>query len=125
VLLEHLNAALRHYRQAMDLFPAGDHEHRARTEYQLGNIYSRAGDTGQALRHYQQAIHHHEARGDIFGAGLTRYDIAILLGNVGRMGDALLYARAALDNFQRTGLGAASYTDDARHLIAGLEQRNR
>ena len=43
VLLEHLNAALRDYRQALDLTPADDHEERAITENQLGLIYSRAG----------------------------------------------------------------------------------
>jgi tetratricopeptide (TPR) repeat protein len=124
VMLEHLNDGLRHYQQALDLFPAGDHEHRAITENQLGNIYARAGDTGQALRHYQQSIHHKEARGEIFGAGTTRYNIALLLNEDGRTGDALLYARAALDNFQRVGPGAASRADLARQLIANLELRN-
>lgn len=125
VLLEHLNAAVRHYRQALDLLPIGDHENRAIAENQLGVIYDRAGDTGQALRHYQQSIQHKETRGDIFGAGLTRYNIALLLEEGGRTGDALLYAHAALDNFQRVGPGAASNVDDARQLIAGLEQRSR
>ena len=49
-----------------------------------------------------------EARGDIFGAGQTRYNIALLLDDAGRTGDALLYARAALDNFQQAGPGAAA-----------------
>jgi tetratricopeptide (TPR) repeat protein len=125
VLLERLNAALRHYRQALDLAPAGDHESRAIAENQLGLIYRRAGDTGQALRHYQQSIQHKETRGDVFGAGQTRYNIAVLLDDDGRTGDALHYARAALDNFQQAGPGAASYADRAQQLIAGLEQRSR
>ncbi|HEY1347159.1 MAG TPA: tetratricopeptide repeat protein, partial [Streptosporangiaceae bacterium] len=125
VLLEQLNAALGRYGQALDLLPTGDHENRAITENQLGNIYSRAGDTSQALRHYQQSIQHKEARGDIFGAGTTRYNIALLLEGADRTGDALLYARAALDNFQQTGPGAASYADLARQLIAALEQGSR
>ncbi len=125
VLLEHLNAALRYYQQALDLTPADDHEKRAITENQLGLIYRRAGDTGQALRHYQQSIQHDEARGNIYGAGQTRYNIALLLAGVGRTSDALLYARAALDNFQQAGPGAASDADAARQLIADLEQRSR
>jgi tetratricopeptide (TPR) repeat protein len=125
VLLEHLNTSLLHYQQALNLFPADDHEHRATTEHQLGNIYSRAGDTGQAMRHYQQAIQHREARGDIFGAGETRYNITILLVNAGRTSDALHYARAALDNYQQAGPGAASRADSARQLIADLEQLSR
>jgi tetratricopeptide (TPR) repeat protein len=122
VLLEHLNTALGHYQQALDLFPADDHEHRAAAENQLGVIYGRAGDSGQALRHYQQSIQHKEIRGDIYGAGSTRYNIALLLDGAGRAGDALAYARAALANYQQAGLGATSDADNARQLIARLEQ---
>jgi len=125
VLLEYINAALRHYQQALDLLAVGDHQNRAIAEDQLGNIYYKAGDTGQALRHYQQSLQHNEASGDIHAAGQARYNIALLLAEVGRISDALHYARASLDNFQRTGPGAASDVDDARQLIAGLEQRSR
>ena len=125
VLLEHLNAALGHYQQALDLIPADDHENRATIENQLGIIYHRAGDTGQALRHYQQAIQHDEARGDIYGAGQTRYNIALLLAGAGRVSDALLYARAALDNYQQAGPGAAADAAQAEQLIADLEQPSR
>jgi tetratricopeptide (TPR) repeat protein len=124
VLVEHLNTALGHYQQALDLLPAGDHEHRATAENQLGVIYRRAGDSGQALRHYQQALHHGEARGDIYNAGNARYNIAVLLDDAGRAGDALAYARAALANYQQAGPGATAQADQARQLIADLEQPN-
>ena len=62
-----------------------------------------------------------EARGDIYGAGLTRYNIALLLQDAGRPGDALHYARAALHDYERTGPGAAQKAADARDLIARLE----
>jgi tetratricopeptide (TPR) repeat protein len=78
----------------------------------------------QALQHYQQSIKHKEARGDIYAAGQTRYNIALLLERYSQIGDALLYARAALDNFQRVGPGAASGAEGSRQLIAFLEQRN-
>ena len=125
VLLKHLNAALRSYQQSLDLTPADDHQARGVTENQLGIVYSRAGDTGQALRHYQQSIQHEEARGNIYRAGQTRYNIALLLAGDGRIGDALHYARAALDNFRQAGPGAASDAADAEQLIATLEQRSR
>jgi hypothetical protein len=125
ILLEHLNAALHSYQQALDLFAASDHRSRAIAENQLGVIYRRAGDTRLALRHYQQSLYHEEARGNIYGAGQTRYNIALLLDDAGRTGDAVLYARAALDNFQRTGPGGASDAADAEQLIANLEQRDR
>jgi tetratricopeptide (TPR) repeat protein len=121
VLLDHLNAALRSYQQALDLNPADDHEMRAVTEHQLGNIYRQAGDTGQALRHYQQAIKHDEVRGDTYAAGQTRYSIAGLLAGGGRTADALIYARAALRDFERTGPGAADEAAKSRQLITSLE----
>ncbi len=123
VLLKHLNAALSRYQQSLDLSPADDHEHRGVAEHQLGNIYRRSGDTSQALRHYRQAIQHDEARGYIYGAGQTRYGIAILLEEDDRISEALHYARAALHNYQEAGPGAADDADDARQFIAQLEQR--
>jgi tetratricopeptide (TPR) repeat protein len=123
VLLMYLNAALRSSQQALDLTPPNDHEQRAVTEMQLGNIYVSAGDTGQALRHYQQAIQHHEARGNTYGAGQARHNIAIVLAE-SRLSDALLYARAALDNYEHVGLGAADRAERTRRLIAVLETRN-
>ena len=116
VLLKHLNAALRSYQQSLDLTPADDHESRASIENQLGIVFARAGDTGQALRHYQRSIQHKEARGDIYEAGQTRYNIALLLARDGRTGDALHYARAALDNFQQAGPGAADHADTRAQL---------
>jgi tetratricopeptide (TPR) repeat protein len=122
VLLEHLNAALRSYRQALDLTSADDHEARGVQENELGNVFREAGDTGRALQHYQRSIQHKEARRDIFGAGVTRYNIALLLADDGRISDALHYARAALDNFRQAGPGAASEAAQAERLIAALEQ---
>jgi hypothetical protein len=37
----------------------------------------------------------------------------------------LHYARAALDNYQQAGPGAASDAEQARQFIADLEQRDR
>ena len=125
VLLEHLNAALRSYQQSLDLTPADDHQARGNWENQLGIIFAQAGDTGQALRHYQKSIQHKEARGDIYAAGLTRYNIALLHACDGRISDALHYARAALDNYRQAGPGAASDAADAQRLITTLEQGSR
>jgi tetratricopeptide (TPR) repeat protein len=124
VLLQHLNTALGYYQQALSLTPAGDHQSRASRENQLGLIYHSGGDTVQALRHYQQSLQHKQARGDVYGAGQTRYNIAVLLAGDDRVSDALLYARAALDNFQQAGPGAAEDVGHAQRLIASLEQSN-
>jgi tetratricopeptide (TPR) repeat protein len=122
VLLGHLNAALDGYQQALDLFPDDDAADLAIAHNQFGNIYDDVGDTRRALHHYQQAVRHDEARGNIFGAGQTRYNIALLLRDDGRPGDALHYARAALHDYERTGPGAAQDAAHARDLITELEQ---
>ena len=122
LLLQHLNTAIRCYQQALALFAADDHEHRGAVEHQLGAVFAKS-DTSQALRHFQQAIQHHEARRDIFRAGQARYGIAILLAYEGRTSDALRFARAALLNYQQAGPGAAAPAAEARQLIARLEQR--
>jgi tetratricopeptide (TPR) repeat protein len=124
-LLEQLNAALRSYQQSLDLTPVDDHETRAVTENQLGAIFAKGGDVGKALRHYQRSVHHEEARGNIYGAGQTRHNIALLLDHDGRTDDALQYARAALNNFQQAGPGAANRADLELGYVAELEQRNR
>jgi len=121
VLLAHLNTALDRLQQALALLPADDAEDLAGVHNQLGVIYSEVGDTRQALRHYQQSIAHEEARGNTYGAGQTRHNIAILLKEAGRSGDALLYARAALHDYEQVGPGAAQDATDARDLITRLE----
>ncbi len=121
-LLKHLNAALTGYLQALDLIPAEDAENLAITHHQIGVIYRQAGETRQALHHYQQSVQHEEARGNIYGAGQTRQAIAVLLAGDDRPHDALLYAQAALKDFERTGPGAAQDAAATRELIARLEQ---
>jgi tetratricopeptide (TPR) repeat protein len=122
VLVDHLNAALDGYHQALGVLPADDAEDLAAVHNQLGNVYHVTGDIRRALHHYQQAIKHDEARGYTYGTGQTRFNIALLLQDDGRPGDALLYARAALHDFERTGPGAARDAAQARGLITELEQ---
>ncbi len=122
VLLAHLNDALRYYQQSLDLTPADDHKIRGISENQLGAVYQAAGHTDQALVHYQRSIRHKEAREDSYAAGQTRYNVANVLATAGRFGDALRYARAALDNFRQVGVGAAERVDLAERLIAELER---
>jgi tetratricopeptide (TPR) repeat protein len=121
VLLAHLNTALDRLQQALALLPPDDAEDLAAVHGQLGNIYRMAGDTRQALRHYQQSIAHEEARGNTYGAGRTRFNIALLLEGDGRRADALLYARAALSDFERVGSGATQQATKTQDLITRLE----
>lgn len=68
-------------------------------------------------------MQHEEARGNIYATGQTRHNIAILLERDGLASDALQYARAALDNYEQAGLGAATDADYERRYIADLEGR--
>jgi tetratricopeptide (TPR) repeat protein len=121
VLLAHLTTALDRLQQALALFPPDDAEDLAPIHGQIGNIYREAGETRQALRHYQQSIAYDEARGNIYRAGQIRYNIALLLQEAGRRADALLYARAALSDFEDVGPGAAQDAARTRDLITRLE----
>ena len=121
-LLRHLNAAAGAYHQALGLLPDNAVGDLAVTHHGLGAIYGEAGDTAAALGHYQKAIHYLELQDDRYSAGWTRHDAAITLAIAGRQHDALLYARAALRDFDAVGPGAAARADRARQLITALEQ---
>jgi tetratricopeptide (TPR) repeat protein len=122
ILVDHLNDALNGYQQALDLFPADDAEDLAITHNQIGILYRQGGDTRRALHHYQQSIKYRDARGDVYGTGQTRYNIALLLLDDGRPADALHYARAALHDYERVGPGADQQAAVARALITELQQ---
>ena len=122
VQLEHLNAALDKCQQALSLIPADDAEDLAGLHGQLGILYAEDGDTRQALHHNQQSIQYNETRGYIYGAGQARFNVAVLLESDGRRSDALLYARAALHDYELVGPGAAPAAAHTRDFITFLEQ---
>lgn len=121
VLLKHLNAAAAAYRDALNLLPSDANPDLAAIHHQLGLIYADAGKDETALTHYQQSIRLEEAAGNRYGAGQTRYTVAVLFHRAGRNGEALLYARAALADFVSYPAGAASVIEQVQRLIARLE----
>ena len=124
-LAGYLEQARAGHQQTLDLLPDDHHDYRAAAHGSIGNIHSEIGDVPQALGHYQQSLRHMEARGDTYGAGQTRFNIALLLANNGRASDALHYARAALTNYQQVGPGAAALAAQAEELIQQLEPASR
>jgi tetratricopeptide (TPR) repeat protein len=122
VLIDHLNTAANAYHQALDDLPKDAVNELATVHNQLGNIYQDAGDVDTALSHYQQSIRYMEHAGNRYGAGKTRYNIALLLGRARRADDALLYARAALGNFEPYGANAAADIERTQHLIVEIER---
>jgi tetratricopeptide (TPR) repeat protein len=118
----HLTDAARLYEQALDMFPGSALRDRGVTHNQLGNIYDDAGNLGRALYHYQQDIRYCELARDIYGAGQTRFNVAVTLLAADRLPDARAYAEAALINFQSFGDRAADQIQETEILIARLDK---
>jgi tetratricopeptide (TPR) repeat protein len=122
VLREHLNAALQAYQQKQQLDPPDAVDEWAITHNQLGVIYRQAGQTEQAVAHYRESIRYKEQAGNLYGAAGTRYNVAATYAQAGRFDDALLFARAALANFEQFGPAAGDWIERARGLVAEIEQ---
>jgi tetratricopeptide (TPR) repeat protein len=125
VLLEHLNAALQAYQQALDMMPPDAVNERATIHNALGVIYNHAGQTEQAVAHYREAIRYHEAAHNLYSAAQTRSNVARAYAQAGRFEDALLFARAALVNFEQFGPAAAAEAEQMRGLVAEIERLAR
>jgi tetratricopeptide (TPR) repeat protein len=125
VLAKHLNAALHAYQQALGMVPPDAVNERATIHNALGAIYRNAGQTEQAVAHYREAIRYDEQAGNLYGAATTRYNVALAYAQAGRFEDALLFARAALANFEQFGPAAADRVERARGLVAEYEQAAR
>jgi tetratricopeptide (TPR) repeat protein len=121
-LLVHLNAALKWYNLALENDPPDMPEDLAIDHSQLGNIYSDVGDLERAPYHYNNAAKFFESAGNLHSAGITQFNLAIMLSQKGRLSDALLYARAALRNFESYGGRAKEMEDNAKGLIAEIEK---
>lgn len=118
----HLNDALQSYQTALKLIPPNSVLDLATTHNALGVVYYDAGDIGQALAHYREAIRYCEKMGELYLAGMYRYNIALALAQASRFPDALAYAEAALRNYETYGESAAADIQRAKELISKIEQ---
>ncbi len=116
-----LNQSAEFYLQSLSLKPSDDVNGLAVVHNQLGNIYDDAGDLERALVHYNQGIHFAEIGSNLYEAGRYRFNIAITLANNGRLSDALLYARAALRNFESYEGRAKDMEDQTKEVIEWIE----
>jgi tetratricopeptide (TPR) repeat protein len=122
-LLRLLNEALRYCQEALGLTPADAVPDLEVLHNDLGVIYANAGDLDQALPHFQESIRYAEALGDLYGAASTRHNVAVLLAEGGRLGDARQYAEAALRNFEGYGDRAADRIQLTREWIQVIDKR--
>ncbi len=60
--------------------------------------------------------------GNFYAAGTTRYNVALMLYQQGRLPDARAYAEAALRNFQVYGPRAAADIEETQRLLQAIVQ---
>lgn len=116
----HLNDALGRYREALEMTPPNAVGQLAVIHNQLGGVYREAGDLDRVLHHCREAIRLEEAQGNLYGAAVTRYNVAIALMEASRLVDARQYADAALRDYQTYGAGAADKVQKTLALIADI-----
>jgi tetratricopeptide (TPR) repeat protein len=112
------------YTQALKMLPLNAPQDLAITHNQLGNAYSDANQIETALHHYRESIRYKEAMHDRFAAGLTRYNVALLLANAGRLADGHEWAQAALRDY-RASENADREVTETLQLLEQIESRLR
>jgi tetratricopeptide (TPR) repeat protein len=110
------------FAEALALIPPEAAPARRTVLLRIGQVYSMAGELDVARKHFEEAIRLAEAGGDRYNAGGSRLSLAVVFGQGRRIEDALLYARAALADFEATG-SADDLAATARELIGSLERR--
>ena len=115
-----LNRGATYLYQALNLLPSQAHMDRARLHQNLGELIGWAGHVEQALAHFQESISIHEeelAAEDAFFAAQARLSVAVLLVNTGRIEEARMWARTALETLERYEGDPLSRVDLARYIL--------
>jgi tetratricopeptide (TPR) repeat protein len=132
-MLKHAQAAERHYLEALALCPPTAITEFGPTHNQLGSLYAEVGQTERAREHFEKAAQCFEQTGDHYGAGQTRFNMALMyLDAAGResaatrqrdlMHRAQAYAQAALRDFQHYQGRAAKDEANAQQLLARIAE---
>jgi tetratricopeptide (TPR) repeat protein len=122
-LRRHLTTARQYYQLALEHDLPGDWAKLATHNQQLGHVSYSLGDIDRALPHYRESIRCDELHGNTFGAAQTRFNVAIALRDVDRLGEARKLARAAQQDFQTLGPSAKGMLDRCDKLVANIEER--
>jgi tetratricopeptide (TPR) repeat protein len=133
IVLQHAQAAERHYLQALALCPPTALTDLGPMHNALGNLYAALGQTEPAREHYERAAQYFEQTGDRYAAGQTRYNIALMYlqgaereSPPARQRDLLhraqAYAQAALRDYQHYQGRAAADEARAQQLVADIDQ---
>ncbi len=127
---QHAQAAEQHYQQALTLCPPTAIADLAPMYRQVGNFYSDVGMFDDAQSYYEKDVQIREQTGDRYGAGQTRYNLALMYLNAAEreparrhdlLRRALAYARASLVDFQHYQGRAAADEAKAQQLIDNIQ----
>jgi tetratricopeptide (TPR) repeat protein len=123
-LIRHLADSRQYYQRAIEHDASSDYESLAKHNLQYGHASYSMGDIDRALPHYREAIRFDQLRRNTFGAAKTRFNLAIALRDVGRLGESRKYAVAAFGELQRLeGPISEDLFDRARKLVMNIESR--
>jgi tetratricopeptide (TPR) repeat protein len=122
-LRRHLSTARQYYQLALERDLPDDWGKLASHNQQLGHVSYSLGDIDRALPHYRESIRCDELHGNTFGAAQTRFNVAIALRDVDRLGEARKFARAAQQDLQALGSPGAPMLERCDKLIANIEER--
>jgi tetratricopeptide (TPR) repeat protein len=132
-VLKHAQAAGEHYLQALALCPPTALTNLSPIHNQLGVLYKTVGQTERAREHYEKDVQICEQTGDRYGAGQTRFNMALMYAQAAgresapaRQRDLLhraqAYAQAALRDYQHYQGRAAKDEADTQKLLAAIAQ---
>jgi tetratricopeptide (TPR) repeat protein len=126
IQLAHLDTALRHYHEELDLLLADAITDLDVTHGQLGVVYARRADFDSdlldtAIGHYRRSVEYATADGNPYSAGQSRYNAALLLARHRRPSEAQAWANAALRDFDTVGAGAQQDAAQTRELLAHID----
>ena len=132
-VLKHAQTAEQHYKQALALCPTTAITDLSPINNNLGALYRSSGHTERAREHYEKDVQICEQTGDRYGAGQTRFNMALMYleaaeqeSTLARQRDLLLrakaYTQAALRDFQHYQGRAAADEAKAQQLLAGIIQ---
>jgi len=123
-LIRHLTDARRYYEQAIEHDDPKDYARLAQHHLQFAHVSYSLGDIERAVPHYCDAIRLNQAQGSGLSAARIRFNLAIALRDVGRLGEARKYAAAAFGELRAfNGPVSEGLLDRSRRLVMHIEQK--
>lgn len=131
--MRHAQAAEKHYLDGLRLCPKDAVTQLAPMHSALAILYANVGQLDNARKHYELDAKYEEEAGNRFGAGQTRFNIALMYGRAAGHEDqpsqrraslirARAYAEAALRDFQHYQGRATDLEAEAQGLLEEISQ---